>query len=75
MKYLIKGKIILLLLSIIFLTNSCFGLYCALSDSVSDFCYYVRERENEKMDKREKRKKRENIERKRIAVSQNYKRI
>ena len=50
MKYLIKGKIILLLLSIIFLTNSCFGLYCALSDSVSDFCYYVRERENEKME-------------------------
>ena len=54
MKYLIKVKIILLLLSIIFLTNSCFGLYCALSDSVSDFCYYVRERENERMDKREK---------------------
>ena len=51
MKYLIKVKIILLLLSIIFLTNSCFGLYCALSDSVSDFCYYVRERENERRER------------------------
>ena len=55
MKYLIKGKIIVLLLLIIFLTDSCFGLYCALSDSVSDFCYGVRKRENEKMDKREKK--------------------
>ena len=57
MKYLIKGKIIVLLLSIMFLANSCFGLYCALSDSVSDFCYGVRRRENEKMDKREEKEK------------------
>ena len=59
MKYLIKVKIIILLLSIMFLANSCFGLYCALSDSVSDFCYGVRRRENEKMDKREEEKERE----------------
>ncbi|MBB1534992.1 hypothetical protein [Leptotrichia sp.] len=39
MKYLIKGKIILLLLSIIFLTNSCFtALYCAYMDTGSKFC-------------------------------------
>ena len=57
MKYLIKGKIIVLLLSIVLLTNSCFGLYCALSDSASDFCYGVRRRENEKMDKREEKVK------------------
>ena len=50
MRYLIKVKIIVLLLSIVLLTNSCFGLYCALSDSVSDFCYGVRRRENEKME-------------------------
>ena len=56
MRYLIKVKIIVLLLSIVLLTNSCFGLYCALSDSVSDFCYGVRRRENEKMDKREEKK-------------------
>ena len=68
MKYLIKGKIIVLLLSIVLLTNSCFGLYCALSDSVSDFCYDVRmradERETkreEKIEEREHRKKMEEI--------------
>jgi hypothetical protein len=57
MKYLIKGKTILLLLSMLFLTNSCVEMYCALSDSVSDFCYDVRRRENEKMDKREEKVK------------------
>lgn len=57
MKYLIKGKIIVLLLSIILLTNSCVEMYCVLSDSVSDFCYGVRRRENEKMDKREEKVK------------------
>lgn len=71
MKYLIKGKIIILLLSIIFLTNSCFGLYCALSDSVSDFCYYIRERENERMDKREKKKEeRENLKKKNSSITE-----
>jgi len=42
MKYLIKGSV---------------EMYCALSDSVSDFCYDVRRRENEKMDKREEKVK------------------
>ena len=71
MKYLIKVKIILLLLSIIFLKNSCFGLYCALSDSVSDFCYYIRERENERMDKREKKKEeREHRKKKNSSITE-----
>lgn len=68
MKYLIKGKIIIILLSIILLTNSCFRLYCVLSDSVSNFCYDVRmradERETkreEKIEEREHRKKMEEI--------------
>ena len=60
MKYLIKGKIIVLLLSIVLLTNSCFRLYCVLSDSVSNFCYDVRMRADEREEKREeKRKERE----------------
>ena len=71
MKYLIKGKIIVLLLSIVLLTNSCFGLYCALSDSVSDFCYYIRERENERMDKREKKKEeREHRKKKNSSITE-----
>ena len=68
MKYLIKGKIIVLLLSIMLLTNSCVEMYCVLSDSVSDFCYDVRmradERETkreEKIEERERRKKMEEI--------------
>ena len=65
MKYLIKGKIILLLLSILFLTNSCVEMYCTLSDSVSDFCYDVRRRENEREEKREE-KKREREHRKKM---------
>ena len=57
MKYLIKVKIILLLLSTILLTNSCFRLYCVLSDSVSDFCYDVRMRADERETKREEKVK------------------
>ena len=66
MKYLIKVKIILLLLSIILLTNSCFRLYCVLSDSVCDFCYDVRmradERETKREEKKEERKRRKKME-------------
>ena len=57
MKYLIKGKIIILLLSIILLTNSCFRLYCVLSDSVSNFCYDVRMRADERRKERYKKEK------------------
>ena len=60
MKYLIKGKIILLLLSIILLTNSCVEMYCVLSDSGGDFCGDVLMKANERRDKRyEKEKERE----------------
>ena len=60
MKYLIKGKIILLLLSILFLTNSCVEMYCVLSDSGGDFCGDVLMKANERREKRyEKEKERE----------------
>ena len=68
MKYLIKGKIILLLLSIVLLTNSCVEMYCVLSDSGGDFCGDVlmkadeRRKERYKKEKeREHRKKMEEI--------------
>ena len=67
MKYLIKVKIIILLLSIIFLASSC-EVYCVLSDSGGDFCGDVlmkadeRRKERYKKEKeREHRKKMEEI--------------
>ena len=60
MKYLIKGKIIVLLLSVILLTNSCIGMYCVLSDDGGSFCSEVLRKSNEREEKRrEKRKERE----------------
>ena len=60
MKYLIKGKIIVLLLSIVLLTNSCVEMYCVLSDSGGDFCGDVLMKASEREEKRrEKRKERE----------------
>ena len=60
MKYLIKGKIIVLLLSIMLLTNSCVEMYCVLSDSGGDFCGDVLMKASERRDKRyEKEKERE----------------
>ena len=59
MNYIIKVKIIVLL-SIIFLTNSCVEMYCVLSDSGSSFCDDVRMRADEREEKRrEKEKERE----------------
>ena len=67
MKYLIRVKIIILLLSIIFLASSC-EVYCVLSDSGGDFCGDVlmkadeRRKERDKKEKeREHRKKMEEI--------------
>ena len=57
MKYLIKVKIILLLLSIIFLTNSCVEMYCVLSDSGGDFCGDVLMKADEREEKREEKRK------------------
>ena len=60
MKYLIKGKIIVSLLSIMLLTNSCIEMYCVLSDSGGDFCGDVLMKASEREDKRyEKEKERE----------------
>ena len=60
MKYLIKVKIILLLLSIILLTNSCVEMYCVLSDTAGGFCGDVLMKANERREKRyEKEKERE----------------
>ena len=61
MKYLIKGKIIVLLLSIIFLTNSCVEMYCVLSDSGGDFCGDVLMKADEREENVEKKEKRGNI--------------
>ena len=65
MKYLIKGKIIVLLLSIILLTSSCVEMYCVLSDSDSNFCDDVRmradERETKREEKKEERKRRKKM--------------
>ena len=68
MKYLIKVKIILLLLSIILLTNSCVEMYCVLSDNGGSFCSKVHmkadereEKREEKKEERERRKKMEKI--------------
>lgn len=68
MKYLIKGKIIVLLLSIVLLTNSCIEMYCVLSDNGGSFCSKVHmkadereEKREEKKEERERRKKMEKI--------------
>lgn len=59
MKYLIKVKIIILLLSIIFLASSC-EVYCVLSDTAGGVCSDVLRKASERRDKRyEKEKKRE----------------
>ena len=57
MKYLIKGKIILLLLSMIFLTNSCIEMYCVLSDNGGSFCFKVHMRADERRKERDKKEK------------------
>ena len=61
MKYLIKGKIIVLLLSIVLLTNSCVEMYCVLSDSDSNFCGDVLMKASERRDKRYEKEKEKDI--------------
>ena len=67
MKYLIRVKIIILLLSIMFLASSC-ELYCVLSDTAGGVCSDVLRKASERRDKyyekekeRERRKKMEEI--------------
>ena len=71
MKYLIKVKIILLLLSIIFLTNSCVEMYCVLSDSGGDFCGDVLMKASEREEKREEKKEEREHRKKLKKVAQN----
>ena len=59
MNYIIKVKIIVLLLSIMFLASSC-EVYCVLSDTAGGVCSDVLRKANERRDKRyEKEKERE----------------
>ena len=71
MKYLIKVKIILLLLSIILLTNSCVEMYCVLSDSDSNFCGDVLMKASEREEKREEKKEEREHRKKLKKVAQN----
>ena len=59
MNYIIKVKIIVLLLSIMFLASSC-EVYCVLSDTAGGVCSDVLRKASERRDKRyEKEKERE----------------
>ena len=73
MKYLIKGKIIVLLLSIIFLTNSCVEMYCVLSDSGGDFCGDVLMKADERRKERYKKEKEKEHRKKMEEINKNNK--
>ena len=73
MKYLIKGKIILLLLSIILLTNSCVEMYCVLSDSGGDFCGDVLMKADERRKERYKKEKEKEHRKKMEEINKNNK--
>ena len=60
MNYIIKVKIIVLLLSIMFLASSC-EVYCVLSDTAGGVCSDVLRKANERRDKRYEKEKRGNI--------------
>ena len=71
MKYLIKGKIIVLLLSIILLTNSCVEMYCVLSDSGGDFCGDVLMKADERRKERYKKEKEKEHRKKMEEINKN----
>ena len=73
MKYLIKGKIIVLLLSIVLLTNSCVEMYCVLSDSGGDFCGDVLMKASERRDKRYEKEKEKEHRKKMEEMNKNKK--
>ena len=70
MRYLIKVKIIILLLSIMFLASSC-EVYCVLSDSGGDFCGDVLMKANERREKRYEKEKMKEQRKKLKKVVQN----
>ena len=73
MKYLIKGKIIVLLLSIMLLTNSCVEMYCVLSDNGGSFCSKVHMRADERETKREEKVKEREHRKKMEEMNKNKK--
>ena len=73
MKYLIKGKIIVLLLSIMLLTNSCVEMYCVLSDSGGDFCGDVLMKADERRKERYKKEKEKEHRKKMEEINKNNK--
>ena len=73
MRYLIKGKIIVLLLSIILLTNSCVEMYCVLSDSGGDFCGDVLMKADERRKERYKKEKEKEHRKKMEEINKNNK--
>ena len=73
MKYLIKGKIIVLLLSIVLLTNSCVEMYCVLSDSGGDFCGDVLMKADERRKERYKKEKEKEHRKKMEEINKNNK--
>ena len=72
MKYLIRVKIIILLLSIIFLASSC-EVYCVLSDSGGDFCGDVLMKADERRKERHKKEKEREHRKKMEEMNKNNK--
>jgi len=72
MNYIIKVKIIVLLLSIMFLASSC-EVYCVLSDSGGDFCGDVLMKADEREEKREEKRKEKEHRKKMEEMKQNKK--
>ena len=73
MNYIIKVKIIVLLLSIILLTNSCVEMYCVLSDNGGSFCSKVRMKADEREEKRREKRKEKEHRKKMEEMKQNKK--
>ena len=73
MKYLIKRKIIVLLLSIMLLTNSCVEMYCVLLDNGGSFCSKVHMRADERRKERYKKEKEKEHRKKMEEMKQNKK--
>ena len=72
MKYLIKVKIIILLLSIMFLASSC-EVYCVLSDTAGGVCSDVLRKASERRDKRYKKEKEREHRKKMEEMNKNNK--
>ena len=72
MRYLIKVKIIILLLSIMFLASSC-EVYCVLSDTAGGVCSDVLRKASERRDKRYEKEKERKRRKKMEEMNKNNK--